>query len=564
MAGLGGGIARAERHRNGQYLFGPETGVDRGQLHHRPRQQSGAGEQHHRHRDLGDHQPALQSLLARSTGEPVRSGRDQRALGVPARERCREREQQGDRDREPEREPEHRAVELDLAGARRVAGDETDQQLEPAQGDEETQRGPNEREQEILHEQQPPQPAVAGAERGPHHQLVTPSHAPHQREICDVRRRDEENERRDTDQQPEGQLGSLADGLLEGNDRDPVVGPGIVGVGVLALEPVVDGGDLGPRLVERCARLQPPDELGHAMGAALDHRRAQVVLAEHHVEEAVHLIREVGRGLQHADHGHRLPVHEKPAADDAGVGTEAADPEVVGQDRHRRDAGAVVARAGESAKHRGEAHDVEEVAGDEADLDAEHVGVAAQHGVPGRVLRDIGERRRAVAQVAYLGDGEEHVLAAEPIGRLAEVHQAVAVAMGQRLEQHAADDAEDRGGGADAEREGDHDDGGEPGIPAEGAEAVAEVGEHVLDPGQAALLPHRLGGFHLEVGFQLRAEILVLAVPCEQPPEARKRKAHVAHGASSRGARNAAIRPAVRCHSRASCVSRFFPAAVSE
>ena len=316
-----------------------------------------------------------------------------------------------------------------------------------------------------------------------------------------------------------------------------------------------------------------------------------MVLAEHHVGEAIHLVREVGRGLQDADDGDRFTVHDEPPADDAGVGAEAADPEVVGQDRHGRDAGAVVARAGEPAEHGGEAHDVEEVAGDEADLDGCHLGVAPQYGVPGRVLRDIGERRRAAPQVADFGDGEEHVLAAEPVGRVAEVDQAVAVAMGQRLEQHAAHDAEDRRGGADTEREGDDDDSGEPGIPAERAEAVAEVGEDVLDPRQPALVPYRLGslrepargharlaargrgihaapdqlgGLHLEMGLQLLTEILVLAGSGEQPAEAGQRETEISHGASSRGARNAAIRSAVRRHSRASCARRFLPAAVSE
>ena len=97
---------------------------------------------------------------------------------VLARQRCREREEQRDRDREPECEPEHRAIELDLGGARRVPGDEADQQLESAERDDETQRGPYQREQEILDQQQPPQPTIPGAERGPHHQLVTSSHTP--------------------------------------------------------------------------------------------------------------------------------------------------------------------------------------------------------------------------------------------------------------------------------------------------------------------------------------------------------------------------------------------------
>ena len=70
------------------------------------------------------------------------------------------------------------------------------------------------------------------------------------------------------------------------------------------------------------------------------------------------------------------------------------------------------------------------------------------------------------AEVANLGDGEVGVLGADPLGALADVDQAILVAVDQRPQQHAADDAEDRGVGADAERER-HDDGeGQPLDPA--------------------------------------------------------------------------------------------------
>ena len=50
----------------------------------------------------------------------------------------------------------------------------------------------------------------------------------------------------------------------------------------------------------------------------------------------------------------------------------------------------------------------------------------------------------------------------------------------------------------------------------------------------------------------------------EQAAEPGECHAKVCHGASSRGARKAAIKSAVRCQSRASCASRFLPLAVSE
>ena len=57
--------------------------------------------------------------------------------------------------------------------------------------------------------------------------------------------------------------------------------------------------------------------------------------------------------------------------------------------------------------------------------------------------------------------------------RLAEVHQALPVLVGQRPQQDAADHAEDRGVGADAERQGEHGDKGEAGALAERAQAEA-------------------------------------------------------------------------------------------
>jgi hypothetical protein len=63
-----------------------------------------------------------------------------------------------------------------------------------------------------------------------------------------------------------------------------------------------------------------------------------------------------------------------------------------------------------------------------------------------------------VAQVLQLRDGEGGVVGPDPIRALADVDQAVLVAVGERPQQHAAHEAEHRGIGADAERQR-HDDG---------------------------------------------------------------------------------------------------------
>ena len=128
------------------------------------------------------------------------------------------------------------------------------------------------------------------------------------------------------------------------------------------------------------------------------------------------------------------------------------------------------------------------------------------------------------------------------VDRLPQVDQPIAVTVGQRLEQHAADDAEDRRVGADAERQRDHDHGGERGAVSQRAQGVPDVGGNAFDPWQSALradcfgghgetsgrqqrLPARrvrmhatpdvLGGLHLEMRLQLLAEIVVRAVSGE-------------------------------------------------
>ena len=74
----------------------------------------------------------------------------------------------------------------------------------------------------------------------------------------------------------------------------------------------------------------------------------------------------------------------------------------------------------------------------------------------------------------HLGDRERGVLHADPGRALADVDQAVLVAIGQRPQQHAPDHGEDGGVGADAERERE-DDGDRRG-PARGRASAGRTG----------------------------------------------------------------------------------------
>ena len=87
------------------------------------------------------------------------------------------------------------------------------------------------------------------------------------------------------------------------------------------------------------------------------------------------------------------------------------------------------------------------------------------------------QRLDARAQVADLRDREVGVLGADAVRALADVDQAILVAVDERPQQHAADDAEDRGVGADAEGEGEDDRDGQPFDPGQRPDGKSEVGD---------------------------------------------------------------------------------------
>ena len=135
------------------------------------------------------------------------------------------------------------------------------------------------------------------------------------------------------------------------------------------------------------------------------------------------------------------------------------------------------ARATEQAAKPAEVAEPAAETGDESDVDAHGVVLSLQRVRHLRVLGDAAKALGAGAKVGDLGNGEEHVLAAGAVDRLAEVHETIAFLMRERLEQHAAHDAEDRRVGTDPQAEGDDDREGEPAGAGEGAERVLQIGE---------------------------------------------------------------------------------------
>ena len=117
----------------------------------------------------------------------------------------------------------------------------------------------------------------------------------------------------------------------------------------------------------------------------------------------------------------------------------------------------VVAGTEEPPSHGAETHDLEIGAADDPGTHRARLAEADHRELDGREVAKRGERFHPPLQVAQLGYREVRVLHADALRALAEVDQAVLVAVDERPEQHAPDDAENGGVRADAEGQREND-----------------------------------------------------------------------------------------------------------
>jgi hypothetical protein len=126
----------------------------------------------------------------------------------------------------------------------------------------------------------------------------------------------------------------------------------------------------------------------------------------------------------------------------------------------------------------------------------------------GREVAKRADRGHTRLEVVDLGNRERHVVDAQTGRALADVNEAIGVAIDQRPQQHLAHDAEDRGVGADAKGEGDDDGGGQPLRAQQRSEADAHVlsePDTRIEPAAVPDAPHRVAdGGHVAKFAQRR------------------------------------------------------------
>src|SRR5882762_4737643 len=222
----------------------------------------------------------------------------------------------------------------------------------------------------------------------------------------------------------------------------------------------IHGTKFGAGLIESDTGSEAAEEFRHAMDAPVLHGRGQMMGAGNNVGNDFG-IRGVGdRGFEDADDRGRsiaeTAAKAKGLTDDRGIALESGRPETIGQDDDAIGFRAVILRADETAEDGMEADHLK--IGAVNDAGANFPGLAeADHGeTDGGELAKRTERFDAYAQILNFRHGEGDFPWADAGSALADVNEALLVAINERPKEHAAHQAEDSGVGADAQRQREH------------------------------------------------------------------------------------------------------------
>jgi hypothetical protein len=206
-------------------------------------------------------------------------------------------------------------------------------------------------------------------------------------------------------------------------------------------------------LIESDSRSQTAEQFGHAMDAAGDHGGGEMVRAGYDVRNELGVSR-VGNGrLEDADDGGGARIEANLLADNQRITVQRGGPEAIGEHRGACGFGPVVAHIEEAAEDGTQTHNLEIGAADNAR--ANFAGITEPHHgeADGREVAKGADRFHVGAQVLDLGHGESGVFDADAGRALADVDEAIFLAVRKRAQQDAAHQSKDSGIGAYAERE---------------------------------------------------------------------------------------------------------------
>jgi hypothetical protein len=296
---------------------------------------------------------------------------------------------------------------------------------------------------EALGDEQPRESLPRGAERRAHAELACPLRHAHQYEVRDVDERDREQHECRTECDPERVAGAADDGVLERVRDEP--GRRVREIRPFREELAADAAEVVSRLFERDADLESRDRAERERPAPLGrgelHRGPQI--GAHGGKR----LRAVGHDT---DDGVRISVQRERCAKRIGAGAELALGKHLAHHHDACRARPVFARLKAASASRCDPHDAEVVRGHPASVDPRRLAGVRHNDVHGARGGDRLEAPIELRDALEVCDGRV------PLARavvLADEHEPIGLRIRQRTQQHAVDQREHRGRGADAERE---------------------------------------------------------------------------------------------------------------
>ena len=230
-----------------------------------------------------------------------------------------------------------------------------------------------------------------------------------------------------------------------------------IGIRVVTDHVGVDRAEVGASSIESYAGLEAGEELRHAVDASGNHRGGEVVRACDDVGDDFRVGGVGNRRFEHADNGCGTCSEANTLADHGGIAVERVLPESVGEDGGSSGLRAVILLIEQAPENGMQAHDFKVGTANDSGADFARLAEAHEREADHREVAEFAERLDACLEVLDFRDGEGGVVAADAAGALANVDEAILVAIDERAEKHAANHAEDGGVGADAKGESEDD-----------------------------------------------------------------------------------------------------------
>ena len=476
---VGRPLERQDRHVQREHVVRVEAGVRALQRQQRREQHPGAGQQHERRGDLRDGEQPQPPV--RAGGDPQAAAREAEAAGRRRRTAAAARTPAAPPPPAPAPtpDPQHARVHGEIERANREARRVARRAPRPSAA-RSPRRGcaPAPHSTQALGQQRAPQRAGAGPERRADRELPFTPHRARQDQVGDVRARDDEHQRRGGEQHQQHRPRRRRDLVAQADGVDPEIRVRRIRLGMLLDDRAVHRAQLGAR-----RRRDPTPGASRPNSSVIRCTRPSTIVASRWcglVTTLAMISVSAGYGTDGSSTPTIVAVRSPsrtvlPTTD--GSLAERRRPEAMGQHRRAGRLRPIVGRTEQPAEHRAQPHDVEVRAADHAGADDARLAEADHRELDGR---EVAERASSVLTRACrsrISGTEKLAFSTAEAGRaLADVDQPVLVAVDERPQQDAAHDAEDRGVGADAERQGDDDGDGQPLDPGQRPQGETEIG----------------------------------------------------------------------------------------